>query len=112
MNQGHAIAIFCKIADFCKDFEPIWRQSLLEDKSIKRQRTSKLHLSEIMAIAILSPFSGYQDFKTFYQQMILYRLQGIFQNLATIGLLDYFQDQMIRNKKELNNICIEKVYEA
>lgn len=82
MHQEHVIAIFCNVDDFCKIFEPMWNQSMLEDKSIKRHRSTTLILSEIMTIVLLFPLSGYQDFKTFYKQLILYHLKGFFPKIS------------------------------
>lgn len=44
--------LFCKLDDFCKVFEPFYRQALKDTGVTKRTRHSELSLSEIMLIAV------------------------------------------------------------
>ena len=49
----------------------------------KRVRPSKLHLSEMMTIQVLFHFSGYRNFKTFYNGYVAYHLRSYFPNLVS-----------------------------
>ena len=60
------IAMFCDIDDFCKVFEPIYTQRLLQNGQCQRRRQSQLSLSEIMTIIVYFHRSHYRDFKPYY----------------------------------------------
>ncbi|MBV9039102.1 MAG: hypothetical protein JO182_31755, partial [Acidobacteriaceae bacterium] len=47
------LPVFCHMDDFCRHFEPAWRQHLLAHHGRKRNRPSRLSLSEIMTILVL-----------------------------------------------------------
>lgn len=60
------VTIFCDVDDFCKEFEPEWRNILIEnqDRNLiggnKRSgRRTELSLSEAMTIVILFHKTGY-----------------------------------------------------
>ena len=57
--------IFCSIDDFCKEFIPLFEQRLI-GKGKKRNKPSKLSLSEVMTIQVLFHLSGVRTFKKFY----------------------------------------------
>ena len=46
--MSQLIAMFCDIDDFCKTFEPIYTQRLLQSGQRQRARLTQLSLSEIM----------------------------------------------------------------
>ena len=48
--MSQLIAMFCDIDDFCKWFEPLYMQHLLQDGQRHRVRQGYLTLSEIMTI--------------------------------------------------------------
>ena len=58
--------LFCSIDDFCQDFMPQWKQSLINQGLKHRNRPSQLSDSEIMTIIVLFHSSGYRTFKHFY----------------------------------------------
>jgi len=57
---------FCLIDDFCKVFEPIWEQYLLENGAKKRKRQSELNLSELITLIVLFHQLRFRQFKSFY----------------------------------------------
>jgi hypothetical protein len=62
--------LFCSVDDFCKTFEPQWKQQLLGSGLKLRNRARSLTLSEIMTILIGFHQSCYRNFKTYYQQKV------------------------------------------
>ncbi len=46
------VTIFCEIDDFCRHFEPVFKQKLLASQTKQRKRTAKLSLSEVMTIVV------------------------------------------------------------
>ena len=58
--------LFCDVDDFCRVFLPTWHRQLLTHGDRKRQRASRLTLSEIMTILIYFHQSQYRNFKAFY----------------------------------------------
>jgi hypothetical protein len=63
MSQLQLIAMFCDIDDFCKHFEPIYHQGLLQAGQRHRTRPTALTLSEIMTILVYFHWSHYRTFK-------------------------------------------------
>jgi len=63
--------LFCDVDDFCKDFEPLWNQKLLETSVIQRKKQSSLLLSEIMTITIAFHASNYRTFKHYYINYVI-----------------------------------------
>ena len=60
------IRLFCSIDDFWKNFEPLWKEHLLDNQKREPRRLPGLSLSEVMSIVVLFHMSGYRNFKTFY----------------------------------------------
>ena len=58
--------LFVDVDDCWKDFEKIYAAHLIEDGVRKRNRASRLSISEIMTILIAFQTSGYRTFKSFY----------------------------------------------
>jgi len=52
--------LFCDVDDFCRVFLPTWHRQLLTHGDRKRQRSSRLTLSEIMTILIYFHQSQYR----------------------------------------------------
>lgn len=61
------VELFCRIDDFYKKFEDLWKVHLLSNGKALPKRTSALSMSEVMIIVILFHLVRYRDFKTFYQ---------------------------------------------
>lgn len=75
--------LFCNVDDFCQSFIPIWRKQLLSAGEIQRQRNRSLSISEIMTILIHFHQSHYRDFKAYYTDYVLERLQKEFPGLVS-----------------------------
>jgi len=77
------LRLFCDVDDFCKEFEPRWKQRLLNDGKRKRIKKSKLSLSEVMTIAILFHSSQYRTFKHYYISHVMINLRRAFPELVS-----------------------------
>ena len=62
--------LFCSVDDFCRQFEPLWRQQQLAGGQRQRQRNGRLAISEIMTIVIAFHTSRYREFKHFYRMLL------------------------------------------
>ena len=62
--------LFCSVDDFCRAFEPQWKQQLLGFGLKQRNRLRSLSLSEIMTILIGFHQSYYRNFKSYYQEKV------------------------------------------
>ena len=75
--------LFCRVDDFCQDFVPVWRKQLLSAGEMQRQRERSLSVSEIMTILIHFHQSHYRDFKAYYTDYVMERLQKEFPGLVS-----------------------------
>ncbi len=75
--------IFCDVDDFMREFEDLYRQKLLEDKSYRSKLNSKLSMSEIMTIVIYFHHYGNRTFKDFYLKTVSINLKREFPNLVS-----------------------------
>ena len=64
------VTLFYLIDEFCKEYEPQWQQSLLDNGLKQRRTSSRLSLSEILTITIYFHLSGYRMFKWYYERDI------------------------------------------
>jgi len=64
------VTLFYLIDEFCKDYEPHWQQSLLDNGLKQRRTNSRLSLSEILTIVVYFHLSGYRMFKWYYEREI------------------------------------------
>jgi len=91
LSAAKITEVFCSIDDFCLDFVPNYQNFLLGSK--KRNRPSKMALSEVMTIQVLFHLSGYRQFKTFYKGYVTHHLSSFFPNLVSYN-------RMVELKKE------------
>jgi hypothetical protein len=82
MNEIDIITIFCKIDQFCENFETDWNSTLMEECVRARRRKGQILLSEIMTILILFHTSGMKTFKQFYL-MFSFRYRYLFPRLVS-----------------------------
>ena len=75
--------LFCKIDDFCQEFEVGWHQQLMSDGVKKRKRLGTMSLSEMMTIVVYFHQQGYRNFKTFYLLYVHRHLQAEFPKLLS-----------------------------
>lgn len=81
--MSQLIAMFCDIDDFCKWFEPLSLQRLLQDGQRHRVRQGPLTLSEIMTIMVCFHASHYRDFKHYYTEYVEGHLRPYFPALLS-----------------------------
>ena len=77
------LRLFCDVDDFCQEFEPKWKQELLNDGKRKRIKKPQLSLSEVMTIVILFHSSGYRTFKYYYISHIMMNMRRDFPKLVS-----------------------------
>ncbi len=77
------IETFCDVDDFCKLFIEQWRKQLLENGTIKRQRSCRLSPAEIMTIIIHFHQFHYRDFKNYYLNYVYPHLGSYFPQLLS-----------------------------
>jgi transposase len=75
--------LFCRIADFCKKFEPEMYSRLLTDKQRFRRRKTQLSLSEMMTLLVLFHQLRHRQFKRFYLNYVSQYLRAEFPNLPS-----------------------------
>ena len=79
------VAVFCQIDDFCRQFEPLWRQHQLEKLPHpiggRRRRPAGLALSETLTLLVWFHLSGYRTFQHFYQGHACQHLRAEFPGL-------------------------------
>ena len=81
--MSQLVAMFCDIDDFCKWFEPLYRQRLLQSSGRQRVRQGQLTLSEIMTILVYFHSSHYRDFKHYYTEYVAVHLRPYFPALVS-----------------------------
>jgi hypothetical protein len=81
--MSRLIVMFCEIDDFCKGFEPLYTQRLLQHGQRQRQRQSGLALSEILTILVYFHCSHYRDFKHYYTEYVQAQLRPYFPALVS-----------------------------
>jgi IS5 family transposase len=76
--------IFCEVDDLCQQFERHWQhQRQFPSMPGEKRSRSRLHLSEVMTIAIAFHGSGARTFKDFYTLTVLPHWQQAFPNLVS-----------------------------
>jgi hypothetical protein len=81
--MSRLIAMFCEIDDFCKWFEPLYTQRLLQSSQRQRLRQTALALSEIMTIIVYFHSSLYRNFKPYYTAYVAEHLRPYFPALVS-----------------------------
>jgi transposase len=77
------LELFCKIDDFCQEFEQGWHQQLLEDGQKKRKRNGRMSLSEMMTLVVYFHQMGFRNFKSYYMLYVGRHLRGEFPKLLS-----------------------------
>ena len=75
--------VFCDVDDFNAEFEPQWKEQLLQAGEVKRCRDSSLSLSEVMTIIIAFHSSNFRTFKHFYTGYVMKHWRGAFPHLVS-----------------------------
>lgn len=82
-SSMNIVTLFCRIDDFCRDFEPLFRQKLLAEKPRQRVRQERLSLSEVMTLIVYFHTSGYRNFKQYYLEYVQIHLRAEFPALVS-----------------------------
>ena len=77
------VEIFCDVDDFCRVFIPQWEKQLIADGNIKRKRSCRMTMSEIMTVLIAFHTSNHRDFKNYYKGYIAKFYRSHFPNLLS-----------------------------
>ena len=77
------LELFCDIDDFCQNFEPHFRQLLLNSGQVHRYRSCRMSLSEMLTLVVHFHQSGWRNFKTYYLGYVTRHLQREFPNLLS-----------------------------
>lgn len=87
--------LFCSIDDFWKNFENLWKQTLIAQGKHEPKRKPGLVPSEIMAIIILFHIIGYRNFKTFYNGYVLRHLKRDFPGCPSYNRFVELQQSVV-----------------
>jgi len=82
-SSMNIVTLFCRIDDFCRHFEPVFKQKLLAEKPKQRRRAEKMSLSEVMTIIVYFHTSGYRNFKQYYLEYVQRHLRAEFPALVS-----------------------------
>jgi hypothetical protein len=96
-------SLFCFVDDFSKAFVGWWQKSLLKCSAQwkKRNRSTRLHLREIITIMIGYHESGYRCFKDYYAYVLKYPLRE-FPKLVSY-------DRFVALMKRTNACCVDVI---
>lgn len=87
IKEDMLIAIFCDIDDFCKQFEPKWKEIHPEYPNgplvEKRDRPCNLSLSEIMTRVVYFHVTRFRTFKDYYKFYVLHNMKKYFPKLVS-----------------------------
>jgi len=81
--MSQLIAMFCDIDDFCKWFEPLYTQRLLQSGQRQRPRQTELALSEMLTIIVFFHASHYRTFEQYYTEYVATHLRPYFPTLVS-----------------------------
>ena len=81
--MDHLTELYCLMDDFCKEFEPLLHQRMLQQGTRKRRRACALSLAELMTLLVLFHQVRYRQFKQFYLCHARANLKGEFPRLPS-----------------------------
>ncbi|MBN4067061.1 IS982 family transposase [Simkania negevensis] len=89
------VELFCKVDDFCKEFEPQMNAYQIDHGKSSRGPQSSLSLSEMMTIVIYFHQSDYRTFKHFYLIRVCENLNHYFPDLVSYSYFVSLMSQLI-----------------
>lgn len=89
------LTLFFEIDEFCRMFEPIWKQHLLAENQNRRYRERTLSLSEVMTILVLFHAYGYRNLKQFYLEFVCTHLCSEFPQLVSYPRFVQFESEAL-----------------
>ena len=81
--ENNLTVLYCLVDDFCKEFMPVWKETMIQSNMKKRDRAGQLNTSEIMTIYINFHQSHYRNFKKYYINYIGQYLNHLFPHLVS-----------------------------
>jgi hypothetical protein len=78
------LEIYCDVDDFWQWFYPQWEKQQ-KRLGVKRMRTTRLSMSEVMTLMIWFHMKRYRDLKTYYQEYVCVYLKAEFPGLVSYG---------------------------
>ena len=95
MLEDKVTKIFVSIDDFVKDLDHFaLKKQLLGDTVKRRNRKSKLSLSERMTIYVSFHLSGYINFKRYYKELVCQRWGHLFPDLVSYERFNQTQNAL------------------
>lgn len=95
MCEDKVIEIFIDIDDFVRDLDQMaLKTSLLGDGVKRRNRKSKLSLSEKMTIYVCFHLSGYTNFKRYYHELVCKHWHDLFPDLVCYERFNQTQNRL------------------
>ncbi len=90
------LTLFFEIDEFCRLFEPAWKQHLLSNPVNPRNRARRLSMSEVMTILVLFHSSGYRTSIQFYTEFVWLYLRCKFPDLVSYTrFVEFERDALI-----------------
>src|ERR1700741_382030 len=78
------VEIFYHIDEFCQSFEKTVRSNgIICEGTSRKERKGSLSLSEIITICIFYHYSGYKNFKAYYNNYVLNCMKTDFKKLVS-----------------------------
>lgn len=95
MDKDKVIEIFVNVDDFAQDFDEMsLKRDLLGDSVKRRNRKSKLNLSERMTIYVCFHLSGYTNFKRYYNELVCAQWKDLFPDLISYERFNQTQNRL------------------
>jgi Transposase DDE domain len=79
------VALFYLIDEFCKEFEPKWREQRVASGLAQRNKPCRMSLSEILTIIVHFHQSNHKTFKHYYLGYVCAQLAGDFPSPVSYG---------------------------
>jgi hypothetical protein len=77
------VPLFYLIDEFCQEFEPEWRKQRITSGSARRNKLSRMSLSEVLTIIIHFHQSNHRTFKHYYTDYVRVYLSSDFPHLVS-----------------------------
>lgn len=83
------------LSNFWLEFEPEYKKCLISSGEVKRNRSTRMSLPELMAISVSFHMSGFRNFKTYYFEYLKVYCSDIFPNLISYNRIIELNPRMI-----------------
>ncbi len=77
------VPLFYLIDEFCREFEPEWRKQRISSGSARRNKPSRMSLSEVLTVLVHFHQSNHRTFKHYYTDYVRVYLRSDFPNLVS-----------------------------